>query len=166
MQSITNRKDDFLKKLDIYLLETENERSGGFGSTGVSFYNKLSNYIEKESPKNFKEEMLKHIDEYKNRTGNNEVDLYKKAQVDRRSYSRFLITGTLPKNDIICYCVALELNEKETKELLSLAGHSLGDSKFDRIIEFCIKEKCYDIDDINEALFHYNQKLLGVQRNI
>jgi len=85
--------------------------------------------------------------------------------VDRRDYSRFVKDGTLTKGNIICFCIALKLDLKETNRLLNLAGLALGDTTFDRIIIFFIEKKHYDIDDINEALDNYKQKLIGIQKN-
>ena len=172
MATIKFSKKELFEKLDIFLKEAENTRSGGFGSTGYDFDNELNKRIIEKPSSNLKDELFNHIDNYIKKKKNEEkqeitvVDIYKKAQVDRRDYSRFLKDGTLTKSNIICFCIALELDLDETDRLLHLAGLALADIISDRIIKFFFEKQHYDIDDINEALYRYEQKLIGVQKNI
>lgn len=63
-------------------------------------------------------------------------------------------TGYKPsKSTILCLCLALELNNKETEEMLNIAGYSLsGDIIADKIVSYCISKRYYDVYDIENLI--------------
>lgn len=96
--------------------------------------------------------------------GISDVEAYKRSNINRRLFSKIKsdIHYQPSKNTVFAFAIGLKLNLKETKELLHHAGFSLSKSIMqDALIEKCIENEIYDIDEINIVLFNYDQPLLG-----
>lgn len=113
-------------------------------NTNMSFVDKMLDYIN-----------IKHL---------RDSDVYKAAQIDRRLFSKIVSDRTYKpaKDTCIALALALRLSLPEANDILSRAGYVLShSSKRDVVIEYFFRENIYSLNDVNEILFHLEQKLIG-----
>lgn len=113
-----------------------------------------------ETDAGFSETLLKLIDQ----AGKKDSEIYTKANISRQHFSKIRNNPDYKptKATAIALAIALELNLEQTRDLISRAGYALtNSSKFDVIIMYFIRERNYNLFDINAALFEFDQSLLG-----
>ena len=128
--------------------------------TGTAADKTLLEYM-KSMDKPFAYKLFELID----KSGMSDVECYKKANVDKKTFSKIKCnpkTYKPSKQTAVAFAIALELDLEQTQALLATAGLTLSRSfAFDKIIRYFIQKGVYDIFEINEALFEFDQVLLG-----
>ena len=114
----------------------------------------------KNADTGFTETLLALID----KTGKKDSEIYKKANIDRKLFSKIRNNMDYKPTKVtaLAFAIALELTLDETKDFISRAGFAFSpSSKFDIIVEFFISQQNYDVFELNEVLFYYDQPLIG-----
>lgn len=135
--------------------------AGAFESGRAESKENLDSYI-RHMDVPFNSYLMRMIDA----RGMKDSEVYKRADIDRRLFSKIRTRDDyVPgKRTVLALAIGLKLDIDATEEFLERAGYALSHSqKFDVIVEYFIKNGHYDIDEINEVLFAYDQPLLGAK---
>lgn len=108
----------------------------------------------------FAQTVLRLIDE----RGLRDATVYKRANMSRQLFAKIRRDDNYrPTKKTACaLAFALRLPYEDALALLSRAGFTLShSSKFDVIIEYCLLNNIYDINQVNMVLYEFDQQLLG-----
>ena len=132
----------------------------------ITSYNMIQSFDEsledvlKQQDISFSDQLFKYIDD----KSLSEVETYKRANVSKAVFSKIRSNKNYvpSKTTAFAFCIALKLNKKEANNLLNKAGLSFSPySKLDIIVEYFIKNKNYDLFELNAVLYEHDQALLG-----
>ncbi len=138
--------------------ESENVTKSGkkLGSDNKVTLDQLMNDI----GDSFQDKLFSYIDE----SGMTDVEVYKKANIDRKLFSKIRSNPMYHprKQTVLALAIALQLNIEQTVDLLTSAEYALSPgSKGDLIVKYFIEHEIFDIMTINFALDEYGQPILA-----
>jgi len=92
--------------------------------------------------------------------GLDETEVYKKAFLDRRHFSKIRNDRNYAANKktVLALSVAMKLNLDEARDLLNCAGFALSrSSRYDMILQYFLENQIYDLFVINDVLYEYGE---------
>lgn len=119
---------------------------------------KINEYLNCHKSKSFSEILFSFID----KSGHKDSEIYKKVDIDRKLFSKIRCNNNyIPRRNIIIkLCLALGLEKTDFNKLLNSAGYSLTSNKFDQVITYCLENKIYDLNEVNNYLYTFCSALL------
>ena len=121
---------------------------------------KIEKYLNQNKSSSFSELLFNFID----KKGLTDTEVYKKVSIDRRLFSKIRCnTNYIPKKEnIIKLSLALSLDKQELQKLLFSAGYTLcTNNDFDLVILFCVENKVYDLNVVNDYLYTFTNTVLN-----
>ena len=119
----------------------------------------LKEYLNQNKSLSFSSLLFSYIDD----SGYKDSEVYKKVDMDRKLFSKIRCNDNyIPKkNNVIKLCLSLSLDKEKFNNLLSSAGYSLSkNNNFDLVISYCLENKIYDINIVNDYLYTYANAIL------
>lgn len=157
--------DEYIKNHFVNVVQENNFTKSGENLTKSGEKLGLDNKVTLDQLMNdigdsFQGKLFSYIDE----SGMTDVEVYKKANIDRKLFSKIRSNPMYHprKQTVIALAIALQLNIEQTVDLLTSAEYALSPgSKGDLIVKYFIEHEIFDIMTINFALDEYGQPILG-----
>lgn len=107
----------------------------------------------------FSSYLFKLMNEYKY----DSVEVYKAAGFNRQQFSKMKKSSYQPnKSTVFALIIAMKLELNEAVELMKYAGYAFSpSSKLDRMIEFFVRERIFNMDLVNYILYKNDLSILG-----
>ncbi|MBQ1452942.1 MAG: macro domain-containing protein [Ruminococcus sp.] len=111
----------------------------------------INEYLRSHKGQSFRDVLMKYIIA----SGMENAEVYKKANIDRKLFSKIISKSdyTPKKDTVIALALALELDITQTNDLLKSAGRAFSGSERDALLRVCIENKIYDIMRVDTLLF-------------
>lgn len=162
------KSEDWIKNAmrEIRQLSPESQKrvyqgSGIFRSETVSEPTDFETWRAELVSPTFQEMLMTCID----RKGMENNEFYKAALLDRKLFSAIKNNPDYqPKKETaVACCFGLQLCLADAEKLLELAGYRLSMAiGWDRVIYYCLQNRIYDIDVVNEILWEEGEKCIRV----
>lgn len=154
----------FLNKTEMYQEDMQptshQKQSKVYPSIFDTGTEELDRFLKEQMDESFSQMLKRMIIE----RGLTDSECYNSANISRKLFHKIKMNDYYrpSKQTVLAFAIALQLDLVETKDMLMKAGFALShSSKFDLIVEYHIREGIYDIYTINEALYVFDQCLLG-----
>ena len=94
--------------------------------------------------------------------GRDEVEVYQKAGVDRKLFSKMRRKDYRPKaKTLYAFIIVLQLTLDDAVDLLASAGYAFSSaSRLDLAVKFCVEKGIGDLDEVNNALYELGMETL------
>lgn len=94
--------------------------------------------------------------------GRDEVEVYQKAGIDRKLFSKMRRKDYRPKaKTLYAFIIVLQLTLDDAVDLLASAGYAFSSaSRLDLAVKFCVEKGIGDLDEVNNALYELGMETL------
>ena len=154
---------NFIRQTDAHRQQADQKvtMQGAFDEVDLDRVDFLKLYAQaKTGCESFSQMLLRLIKD----SGEKNSTIYNRANIDRRHFSKIANHDDYKpsKQTVLAFAIALKLDFEKTKDLLAVAGFTLSKTNLADVIVSCfIEYKIFDVDKVNQALYKYDQPLLG-----
>jgi hypothetical protein len=122
-----------------------------------------SESLEDALKKIYTESFEKHLQQLINKKGLKNSEVYATSNISKQYFSKLLKGKVKPsKEKVLALAVGLRLNIDETVDFLRIAGYALSPiSQTDKVVEYFIKNKDYNVIKIDIVLFDFGLEPLS-----